>query len=688
MTKQNIYQKILYVSLIIVTLALMFAISSFAMVGEDFQYYGEIKTVVDCSFKLDAIKDKSYNIAIPIPIKYRPLDASGYPFSDWYPRDNGEAPANGVAYIVYDTQYIWVYVEVTDTTLNTYAADATQSTYREDSVELLIDWTNEGLNQANITPYNARISHEGYISGRLGQYGTTLQGTEEQLSTHPVNFFQGTARYTDNGYDCEFRIEIPDDKYDINEYISIGFQINDYDSTGDTRSRIWISADSVNGSSQWLVNKIGYIKLNYEPFMGKCGENLKWSFNADTGTLDITGAGPMYNFKKDCPLTIPWKKFSKDIKSVNMADTVTSIGDYAFANCVNLTSVTIPDSVTSIGSSAFYDCYSLTSMILLSPTTTIYNNSSTIPTTTTIYGFAGSTAEAYADEYSRTFVPFASDLITVFEFSATFEADAENAGVYSSVSTLNRTNNDGTIMLDFLYAEGASGALYIKDSDGAYQPLYGSDGNALALGETETFIAVIYDNKNGLVRYYVNNSLPRYGKSKALAYDLPISDDFTKGDVISYTLTTLDGVDFTNAFTINESGTAEIVALQDNLENSSSIRLLAGVDMLYYGAVGFETELYIGGLAQSKLSEQSGTVYSSVIADTETILPTAYGFRYFATLTIDGVDLSEYNGMSVNLIIKPYTQVGATKYYGSSAKVDITDNGGTYSYTFDESHVG
>ena len=42
--------------------------------------------------------------------------------------------------------------------------------------------------------------------------------------------------------------------------------------------------------------------------------------------------------------------------SVTIPDSVTSIGDYAFAYCDFLKSVTIPDSVTSIGNNAFYGC--------------------------------------------------------------------------------------------------------------------------------------------------------------------------------------------------------------------------------------------------------------------------------------------------------------------------------------------
>jgi hypothetical protein len=59
----------------------------------------------------------------------------------------------------------------------------------------------------------------------------------------------------------------------------------------------------------------------------------------------------------------------KTLVGIIIPNSVTSIGDYAFGECINLTSVTIPNSVTSL--SGFSGCTSLTSITIPNSVTTI-----------------------------------------------------------------------------------------------------------------------------------------------------------------------------------------------------------------------------------------------------------------------------------------------------------------------------
>src|SRR5450759_4224516 len=61
------------------------------------------------------------------------------------------------------------------------------------------------------------------------------------------------------------------------------------------------------------------------------------------------------------------------LTSVIIPNSVTSIGNYAFAGCRGVTSVTIPSSVTSIGNYAFTGCTGLTSVTIADSVTSIGN---------------------------------------------------------------------------------------------------------------------------------------------------------------------------------------------------------------------------------------------------------------------------------------------------------------------------
>ena len=101
---------------------------------------------------------------------------------------------------------------------------------------------------------------------------------------------------------------------------------------------------------------------------GKCGDNLKYSLDTETGVLTISGTGNMtdYSGQESSPVG-----YNSNIKSLIIGNGVTSIGVGAFCGCRSLTSVTIPDSVTSIGDSSFGYCTSLTNITIPNSVTSI-----------------------------------------------------------------------------------------------------------------------------------------------------------------------------------------------------------------------------------------------------------------------------------------------------------------------------
>ena len=102
----------------------------------------------------------------------------------------------------------------------------------------------------------------------------------------------------------------------------------------------------------------------------------------DDGTYAVEIGYAKYLSKIEIPATYNGKavtevgRFNDDnsntiLKEIIIPDSVTTIGDWAFYNCSNLTSVTIGDSVTSIGYSAFYNCSNLTNVTIPDSVTTI-----------------------------------------------------------------------------------------------------------------------------------------------------------------------------------------------------------------------------------------------------------------------------------------------------------------------------
>ena len=155
--------------------------------------------------------------------------------------------------------------------------------------------------------------------------------------------------------------------------------------------------------------------------LGEAPTYCRFLINDDEKTVTITGySGPSKNLTipseiEDLAVTdIADSAFNscKSLISVTIDEGPIRIGSHAFSGCTGLTNVTIPKSVTSLGVQAFYDCASLNAVTILNPDCRIpemsfdngYDNvNKTRKYNGTIYGYEGSTAQAWAEKHGCIF---------------------------------------------------------------------------------------------------------------------------------------------------------------------------------------------------------------------------------------------------------------------------------------------
>ncbi len=88
---------------------------------------------------------------------------------------------------------------------------------------------------------------------------------------------------------------------------------------------------------------------------GDLGTGVYWSYNSETGQLNIYGKGEIPFFENQS--SIPWWNYRNEITSVTIEDGITTVA--SLEKLSYLKEITLPDSVTVIEGSAFYDCGSL-----------------------------------------------------------------------------------------------------------------------------------------------------------------------------------------------------------------------------------------------------------------------------------------------------------------------------------------
>ncbi len=104
-------------------------------------------------------------------------------------------------------------------------------------------------------------------------------------------------------------------------------------------------------------------------------ESISIKYNAEIGdapTIDetTTKSSPT---EPSYIIVYRWNTYRDEIKKVVIGDGITSIGDYAFADCTQLEEIEMPNSIKSIGYNAFCDCVELTEIEIPQNVSTIEN---------------------------------------------------------------------------------------------------------------------------------------------------------------------------------------------------------------------------------------------------------------------------------------------------------------------------
>lgn len=205
-----------------------------------------------------------------------------------------------------------------------------------------------------------------------------------------------------------------------------------------------------------------------------CGDGVTWSYNAASNKLTISGSGAMTNFTS--PEEVPWAQHRAEIRKIEVASTVTSIGSYAFHYLTALESVSLEGTaLTSIGDYAFYMCKALKEISIPASVKTIGESAFAYCTaleSVTLLGiesigkmvFAGCTAlTSVTLEGTLTAIPEKAFLnctalkTLAYSDSVVKENIASDAFANTSEEHFTQTTirNESTLTIRYLNAEGA-----------------------------------------------------------------------------------------------------------------------------------------------------------------------------------------------------------------------------------------
>ena len=273
------------------------------------------------------------------------------------------------------------------------------------------------------------------------------------------------------------------------------------------------------------------------------------------------------------------------LTSVTIPDSVMTIGDYAFLRC-RLTSVTIPDSVTTIGEHAFADCNSLTNVTIPDSVTTIgewvFDSCSSLVSVT--IGNSVTTIGNYAFVYCSSLISVTiGNSVTMIGdrafdncrnlTSIIFRGDAPNA------TSAESSSRSFPINATLYYIAGKAGWTTPTWEGYKTAPILGGGGQAES--HTENYYSKIHNYFFCFTEY---TGVPLTGVTLALAGQ-SVSSEGTSELSVAYS-----GTDLAEMVTISKPGYHSVTLPLYVLGNQNKISLYPDTHSSPYAAAVYGTQ--------------------------------------------------------------------------------------------------
>ena len=206
--------------------------------------------------------------------------------------------------------------------------------------------------------------------------------------------------------------------------------------------------------------------------------NVTATLNVTTGTMTLSGSGGTEGYVNGSGQ--PWAGYLGQIKTlvvesgvtvmgsrlfygatklkeVTIADTVTTIGEGVFRDCISLEYIEIPAGVTTLGRQQFYSCTSLKEVVIRGNITTLNEMTFAKCTKLTTVTLPASLTSQSIKSGNKTAFYACSSLSNIY-YGGTVEAwktlvDSDEYGSVLKTSAVTVVCSDGTYTYEYIYEE-------------------------------------------------------------------------------------------------------------------------------------------------------------------------------------------------------------------------------------------